>query len=67
MDWNSILKEVEKEVVTAQNEGDYPDIRFVNLKDGERLPAETDLRVAVEANDKNGIREVKLYLNGLLL
>jgi hypothetical protein len=67
LDWNSILKEVEKEVVSVRNEGDYPNICFTNLKDGLRLPIETDLRVLVEAIDRNGIREVKLYLNGLLL
>ena len=67
MDWNSLLKEVEKEVVTVQHEGDFPEVRFVNLEDGAHLPAETDLRVEVDATDGDGIRELKLYLNGLLL
>jgi hypothetical protein len=67
MDWNSILAEVQKEVTTVEREGDYPDIRFANLKDGVRIPAETELRVEVDATDGDGIRELKLYLNGLLL
>ena len=67
LDWNSTLKEVEKEVITVQREGDYPNIRFTNLKDGVRFPAGTDLRVEVDTTDEDGIREVKLYLNGLIL
>jgi hypothetical protein len=67
LDWDSTLKEVEKEVVTVQQEGDYPEVRFTNLKDGARVPAETELRVEVDATDGNGTPEVKLYLNGLLL
>jgi len=67
LDWNRILKDVEKEVVSAEQEGDYPDVRFTNLKDGAHLLAETDLRVEVDVTDGDGIREVKLYLNGLLL
>ena len=61
------MKEVEKEVITVQREGDYPDIRFTNLKDGARFPLGTGLRVEVDATDGDGIREVKLYLNGLLI
>ena len=67
MDWNRILVEVEKEVVTAEREGDYPEVSFTNLKDGARFPAKAGLRVEVDASDGHGIREVKLYLNGLLL
>ncbi len=67
LDWNATLKEVEKEVVTVQQEGDYPKIRFVNLKDGTRLPADTDLRVEVNVTGGTGVPEVKLYLNGWLL
>jgi hypothetical protein len=34
LDWNSTLKEVEKEVVTVQQEDDFPKVRFTNLTDG---------------------------------
>jgi len=67
LDWNSTLREVEKEVVTVQQEGDFPVVRFASLKDGARVPAETELRVEVDATDGDGIPEVKLYLNGLSL
>jgi len=67
LDWNRTLKEVEKEVVTVQQEGDFPEVRFTNLADGARVPAETELRVELDATDGNGIRELKLYLNGLSL
>ncbi|MHC4702871.1 MAG: Ig-like domain-containing protein, partial [Planctomycetota bacterium] len=67
LDWNSTLKEVEKEVITVQQEGDLPEVRFADLADGARVPAETELRVEVDATDGDGIAEVKLYLNGLLL
>ena len=67
IDWNSILAEVEKEVATVEREGDYPDIHFKNLEDGARFPVETGLQVEVNATDGDGIRELKLYLNGLLL
>jgi hypothetical protein len=67
LDWNSTLKEVEKEVETIKEEGDYPKLRFTNLTDGARIPKGSDLRVEVEATDGNGIPEVKLRLNGLVL
>jgi len=67
LDWNSTLKEVEKEVETIKQEGDYPKLRFTNLTDGARIPKGSDLRVEVEATDGNGIPEVKLHLNGLVL
>ena len=67
LDWNLILKGVEKEVVDAENEGDIPDVHFSNLKDGLNFPTGTDLQVEVNASDKHGIKEEKLYLNGLLL
>ncbi len=67
MDWNQILEEVKKEVLAVAREGDYPDVRITNLKDGERLSANQELRVEVAASDGDGVREVKLYLNGLLL
>jgi hypothetical protein len=67
LDWNRTLKEVEREVVTVQQEGDFPEVRFTNLADGARVPAETGLRVEVDATDGDGIRELKLYLNGLVL
>lgn len=67
MDWNWLLGEVEKEVVTIRNEGNPPAIQFTNLKDRERLPADSDLTVKVQAKDRDGIKQVKLYLNGLLI
>ena len=67
MDWNATLKEVEKEVQTFKEEGDYPEVRFANLKDGAQIREGSDLRVEVEATDGNGVPEVKLRLNGLLL
>ena len=67
LDWNATLKEVEKEVVTVQQEADYPKIRFANLTDGARLPAESELQVEVEVTDGIGVPEVALYLNGLTL
>lgn len=50
-----VTAEVEDEVTTVEREGDYSEIRFANLKDGIRLPAESELRVEVEASDKDGI------------
>lgn len=67
LDWNGLLVEVEKEVLSVKNEGDYPDVRFTSLKDGARIRVGTDLQVQVEATDGNGIRELKLYLNSLYL
>ena len=67
LDWNSTLKEVEKEVVSVQNEGDYSKVRFANLKDGAHLTEGSYLRVEVEASDGHGIRELKLYLNGQII
>ncbi|MFC2115079.1 hypothetical protein ACFLTU_01290 [Bacteroidota bacterium] len=65
--WNLTLKDVEKEVQTIKEEGDYPKLRFTNLKDGARIPAGSGLRVEVEATDGNGVPEVKLLINGLVL
>jgi hypothetical protein len=67
LDWNSTLKEVEKEVETIKEEGDYPELRFTNLTDGARIPKGSGLRVEVEATDGNGVPEVKLRLNRLVL
>jgi len=67
LDWNSTLKEVEKEVETIKEEGDYPELRFTNLTDGARIPKGSDLRVEIEATDGNGLPEVMLLLNGLVL
>lgn len=67
MDWNWLLGEVEKEVVTIRNEGNPPSIQFINLKDGQRLSADSDLEVKVQAKDRDGLKAVKLYLNGLLI
>ena len=67
LDWNSTLNEVKKELAAVKKKGDFPKLRFSNLEDGAQLPARSDLRVEVEATDQDGIRKVKLYLNGLLL
>jgi hypothetical protein len=67
MDWEKILVEVEKEVLTVKMEGDYPQVNFASLSEGEQLAPGTGLRVEVNATDKDGIRELKLYMNGLRL
>jgi hypothetical protein len=67
MNWETILGEVEKEVETVALEGDFPDVSFVGLADGDRLAADTELQVELQATDRHGIRETKLYLSGLLL
>ena len=67
MDWNKILLEVEKEVETIAREGDYPEIHFTNLKNGARFCEGTNLDVNLDVTDKDGVKEVMLYLNGLLL
>lgn len=67
MDWNGTLKDVEQEVETIREEGDYPKLRFANLTDGGQIPEGSDLRVEIEATDANGAPEVKLRLNGLVV
>lgn len=67
MDWNRILPEVEEEVESVEQEGDYPEIRFVNIVDGTHLAVNSDLHIELEISDKDGIQHVYLYLNGLLL
>jgi hypothetical protein len=67
MDWEKILKEVEKEPVTVALEGDYPRIKIKKLKDGLKLNSGKDLDIEIEAEDKHGIKEVNIFLNGLLL
>jgi hypothetical protein len=67
MDWERILEEVEKEINTVRQEGDAPEVRFTNLVDGAAFPQGTDLQVEVMAEDRDAIRQVKLYINGLLL
>jgi hypothetical protein len=67
LDWNATLADVEKEVASVQAEGDFPEVEFANLKDGAHLPADSELRVEVRATDKHGLRNVKLYMNGLLV
>jgi hypothetical protein len=67
MDWEAIQEGVEQEVINARKERDCPDVRFTNLQNGIQLEAGNGLLVEVEAIDADGIREVKLYLNGLLL
>jgi hypothetical protein len=67
MDWNKTFEFVKDEVVTVRQEGDFPEVRFTNLQGGDSFPVGTDLRVDVTASDGDGIDEVKLYVNGLLL
>ncbi|TWU40650.1 Ig-like domain-containing protein [Novipirellula artificiosorum] len=67
LDWNATLKEVENELAKVESEGDFPEVQFTNPTDGAQLAANSDLRVEVQASDRDGIKEVKLYLNGLLL
>lgn len=66
-DWNGTLKDVEKEVITVKEEGDYPELHFANLKDGEHIPEGSGLRVEIKATDGNGVPKVKLHINGLVL
>ena len=67
LDWNGTMADVEEEVAAAKREGDFPDVGFGNLNDGDSFRIGTDLKVEVEAKDGDGIKEVKLYLNGLLV
>ena len=67
LDWNSTLKYVQKEVDTVKEEGDYPKLRFANLADGAHISEGSDLRVEVEATDGNGVPQVRLRFNGLVL
>lgn len=65
LDWNATLKQVKQEVATVRREGDFPDVAFARLRDGDRFPVGTDLRVEVLASDTDGLDVVKLYVNGL--
>jgi hypothetical protein len=67
MDWEAIQEGVEQEVIDAKKERDCPDVRFINLQNGDQVEAGSRMQVEVEAIDTDGIRKVKLYLNGLLL
>lgn len=67
MDWNGTVRLVEKEVEMIREEKDYPELRFVNLKDGARIKEGSDLRVELEATDGNGPPDVTLRLNGQVL
>jgi hypothetical protein len=67
LDWNGTLKLVEKEVEMIREEKDYPELRFINLRDGARIKAGADLSVEIKATDGNGPPEVKLRLNGQVL
>lgn len=65
--WYETLKSVEDEVERIKGEGALPEIEFVGLADGDTFNAGHNLEVKVNATAANGIREVKLYLNGLVL
>ncbi|GAB5560020.1 MAG: hypothetical protein SynsKO_16670 [Synoicihabitans sp.] len=67
MDWMKTLRYVKAEVETVRQEGDFPEVAFDGLNDGDRLPLGSDLRVEVTAFDRDGIETIKLYVNGLLL
>lgn len=67
MDWNGTLKHVEREIETIKEEGDYPKLRFANLKDGSQIRAGSDLRVELESTDGNGAPKVSLRINGLVV
>ncbi|MFC1653141.1 hypothetical protein ACFL3F_05425, partial [Planctomycetota bacterium] len=66
-DWDGTLKHVKQEIETIKEEADYPTLQFVNLTDGARFPAGSDLRVEIKATDGNGVPKVKLHLNGQVL
>lgn len=67
MDWMKTLGLVKKEVETVRQEGDFPEVVFEGVADGDKLPVGANLRVQVNASDRDGIDKVKLYVNGLLL
>ncbi len=67
LDWWATLEDVKQEVITIRNEGDFPEVAFVDLKQGSRLPAGSDLKVRVNASDRDGLRTLTLRLNGQLI
>lgn len=67
MDWMKTLRYVEEEVETVRQQGDFPEVAFEGLEDGDSVAVGTDLRIKVNASDQDGIDTVKLYVNGLLL
>ena len=54
-------------VVPAAKETDFPKVRFSNINDGDRLSAGSDLHVDLAVSDGDGIKELKIHLNGLLV
>ncbi|MFC1761113.1 Ig-like domain-containing protein [Planctomycetota bacterium] len=67
LNWNDTLKHVIAELDSVREQGDYPDVAFVELRDGDCFSIGEDLRVTVKASDKDGLDKVKLYVNGLLI
>jgi hypothetical protein len=65
--WYDTLKQVENEVQRVKGEGALPIIEFVGLEGGDSFKAGDSLEVKVNAAASNGVDEVKLYLNGLVL
>lgn len=65
--WYETLEQVEDEVARIKGEGALPVVEFAGLSDGDGFNAGGSLEVKVKAIAANGIDEVKLYLNGLVL
>ena len=67
MDWQKTLMFVKQEVVKVRQEGDFPEVSFIGIEDGDSLSVGSDLSVKVKATDGDGIDRVKLYFNGMLI
>ncbi|MFY0654005.1 MAG: hypothetical protein JXQ96_18330 [Cyclobacteriaceae bacterium] len=68
MDWNQLTKEVERDIVLAENfERTIVEITFEHVKDGAIYPKGTDLKVNLLINSTHEISKVGLILNGEFL
>ena len=65
--WYDTLKKVDDEVERVKGEVALPVIEFVGLANGDTFNAGDNLEVKVSVTAANGMREVKLYLNGLVI
>lgn len=65
--WQGTMESVEEEVDRIKGEGSLPVIEFIGISDGDQFKNGTNLVVAIQASASSGVKEVKLYLNGLVL
>lgn len=65
--WYDTLKHVENEVLRVQGEGALPVIEFSGLTDGASFSVGDSLEVTLDVSAASGLRQVKLYVNGLVL